>query len=372
MHDSEGSDAVESPEFPLSPAEIDELREGVLAWYRSSARDLPWRRTRDPYRIWLSEVMLQQTRVEAVKPYYRRFLERFPTVEALAAAPEDEVLAAWSGLGYYARARALHRAAREVVERWDGRLPADEAALRQLPGFGPYTVAAVGSIAFGLPLAAVDGNIARVLSRWLCLEGDARSPARMNELRRVAAWLLPPESAGDWNQALMELGATLCLPRRPACLVCPASVHCRARRQGRQHAIPAPRRAKERPVIRLAAALVLGDEGVLLARRPPEGLFASLWELPSVELGEEDDPREALSRFLGPEVGEELGRTEQVLTHRELRTVVYRLHPVGSVHVREPYVEFRWVDPAGEPPGGLSSAARKALAAAGIRLRRGR
>src|SRR5690606_29551090 len=152
-----------------------------------------------------------------------------PILEALAAAPEDEVLAAWSGLGYYARARALHRAAREVVERWDGRLPADEAALRQLPGFGPYTVAAVGSIAFGLPLAAVDGNIARVLSRWLCLEGDARSPARMNELRRVAAWLLPPESAGDWNQALMELGATLCLPRRPACLVCPASVHCRAR-----------------------------------------------------------------------------------------------------------------------------------------------
>lgn len=359
-----------SPSIP--PRALRALQKDVLAWYRRSARDLPWRRTRDPYRIWVSEIMLQQTRVEVVRPYWQRFLERFPTVEALANAPEDEVLAAWSGLGYYGRARSLHRAAKAVVERHGGTLPADAAALAQLPGFGPYTVAAVGSIAFGLPLAAVDGNIARVLARWLCLEGDPRAGAQRARLQRAAEAFLPPELAGDWNQALMELGATLCLPRRPACLVCPASVHCRARRQGRQHAIPAPRRAKERPVIRLAAALVLGDEGVLLARRPPEGLFASLWELPSVELGEEDDPREALSRFLGPEVGEELGRTEQVLTHRELRTVVYRLHPVGSVHVREPYVEFRWVDPAGEPPGGLSSAARKALAAAGIRLRRGR
>jgi len=354
--------------MPLSPAEIDELRKSVLGWYDRSARDLPWRRTRDPYRIWLSEVMLQQTRVEAVKPYYARFLRRFPTVEALAAAPEDEVLAAWSGLGYYARARALHRAARQVVERWGGRLPADAAALGSLPGFGPYTVAAVGSIAFGLPLAAVDGNVARVLSRWLCLEGDARAPARMNELRRIASALLPPDRAGDWNQALMELGATLCLPRRPACLVCPARAHCLARKRGREHAIPPPRQARERPVLRLAAALVIGEGGVLLARRPPVGLFASLWELPSVELAEGDDPREALSRFLGPEVGEELGRTEQVLTHRELRTVVHRLRPVGPIQVREPYVEFRWVDPAGKLPGGLSSAGRKALAAAGIRL----
>lgn len=359
---------METPDLPFSPKALDELRKKVLAWYGRSARDLPWRRTRDPYRIWLSEIMLQQTRVETVKPYYHRFLERFPTVEALAAAPEDEVLGAWSGLGYYARARSLHRAARTVVERWGGELPADGDALRELPGFGPYTAAAVGSIAFGLPMAAVDGNIARVLSRWLCLEGDPREPARMAELRRRAAELLPTERAGDWNQALMELGATLCGPRRPACLVCPAAAHCIARKEGKEGVIPARRPSRERPIVRMAAALVRRGESVLLAKRPPEGLFASLWELPSVEVGEADNPREALARYLGPEVGEEIGRAEQVLTHRELRVVVYRLHPPRPLGIREPYVEFRWVDPEGELPGGLSSAARKALASAGIRF----
>lgn len=339
----------------------------MLAWYRREARDLPWRRTRDPYRIWVSEIMLQQTRVEAAKPYYERFLERFPTVRALARAPEDEVLAAWSGLGYYARARSLHRAAKAVVEEHGGALPAEAEALAKLPGFGPYTVAAVGSIAFGLPLAAVDGNIARVLSRWLCLEGDPRGAPQMAHLRRMAAHLLPPDDAGDWNQALMELGATLC-GRRPACSSCPAHSHCAARRAGRQEEIPPPRSARPRPVLHMAAALVRRGEEVLLAKRPPEGLFASLWELPSVEVGEGEDPGERLSRWLGgAQVGEEVGRAEQILTHRELRVRVFALAPRRAPRVGAPYVEARFVDPA-HPPGGLSSAARKALRSAGIRL----
>lgn len=351
------------------PFDLHELQAEVLAWYRREARDLPWRRSRDPYRIWVSEIMLQQTRVETVKPYYHRFLERFPTLAVLAEAPEDEVLRYWSGLGYYARARSLHRAARRVVEEHGGKLPADAEALSDLPGFGPYTTAAVGSIAFGLPLAAVDGNIARVLSRWLCLEGDPRSASQMAELRRHAQTLLPPNHAGDWNQALMELGATRCSPAAPACLACPAQRHCRARREGREAEIPPRRRARPRPVLELAAALVRRQSEILLAKRPPEGLFASMWELPSVEVGAGEEPGERLARFLcASRVGEELGRVEQTLTHRELRVRVFELEAGEELRVGAPYVEARFVDPRLELPGGLSSAARKALRSAGIPL----
>lgn len=355
---------MESTPLPFA---LDSLQRAVLAWYRREARDLPWRQSRDPYRIWVSEIMLQQTRVETVKPYYHRFLARFPTVEALAAAPEDEVLGAWSGLGYYARARSLHRAARRLVEAHGGALPAEAEALAALPGFGPYTTAAVGSIAFGLPLAAVDGNIARVLSRWLCLEGDPRSAARMAELRRIAQALLPPADAGDWNQALMELGATRCSPAAPACLTCPARAHCLARREGREGEIPPRRRARARPTLELAAALVRRADRILLAKRPPEGLFASMWELPSVEVGAGEEPGEGLARLLGgARVGEALGRVEQTLTHRELRVQVYELWPRGELRVGAPYVAHRFVDPRGELPGGLSSAARKALRVVGV------
>lgn len=350
------------------PFEIDELQDRLLAWYRQNARDLPWRRTRDPYRIWVSEIMLQQTRVETVKPYYRRFLERFPTVEALAEASEDEVLGAWSGLGYYARARSLHRCARLLVEQHGGVLPASAEALSTLPGFGPYTTAAVGSIAFGLPLAAVDGNIARVLSRLLCLEGDPRSAPRMAELRRLAQDLLPKEEAGDWNQALMELGAILCTAGRPACLVCPARALCRAKKEGREGEIPPRRRTRERPLLAFAAGLMRREGKILLAKRPPEGLFASTWELPAVELGKGDVPRELLSAYFegAVVVGEKLGRVQQALTHRELCVEVYELRARGKLRVGEPYVEYRFVNLPSELPGGLSSAARKALRAAGI------
>jgi len=355
---------------PFTAAEVRRMHGGLLGWFGEVARDLPWRRTRDPYEIWVSEVMLQQTRVETVKRYYEPFLTRFPTVEALAAAPLDDVLARWSGLGYYARARSLHRAAVEVVERFGGRLPRDAAALASLPGFGPYTVAAVGSIAFGLDLAAVDGNVARVFTRWTEREGDPREPKALAHFRELGAALLPAGRAGDWNQALMELGASLCAPGSPSCDGCPVARSCRALRAGRQEELPPRRKAKPRHSLRLAAALVRRGDEVLLAKRPGEGLFASMWELPAVAFSDGEDARATLGAWLGgASVGAEPAAVvEQTLTHRELELAVYAID-AGELQrrgwrVAEPYVDARWCGLDEDPPGGLSSVTKKALRAA--------
>ncbi len=341
----------------------------MLTWYREVRRDLPWRRTNDPYAIWISEVMLQQTRVETVRGYYERFLGRFPTVEALAAAPIDEVLSQWSGLGYYARARSLHRAAAMIVEEHGGALPADPKALAALPGFGPYTVAAVGSIAFGLDLPAVDGNVARVFTRWTCREGDPRDAKALAHFRRLGQTLLPSGDAADWNQALMELGASLCSPGNPACLGCPAAFACRAHLAGRERELPPRRKAKERPILHLAAALIRRGDEILLARRPDSGLFASLWELPAVELAGDASPREQLARWLARASDAAIvaenpaSEVVQTLTHRELALTVYdvELRRDAALRIAEPYVDARFVDPEGPLPGGLSSVTRKAL-----------
>lgn len=357
-------DVATIPEIPWSTSRRRTLQREVLAWYRRVARDLPWRRSRDPYAIWISEIMLQQTRVETVKPYYARFLSRFPTVHALAAAGLDEVLESWSGLGYYTRARSLHRAAQAIVAEHGGALPAESAVLARLPGFGPYTTAAVASIAFGLDEAAVDGNIARVLSRWLGWEGDPRTSKGLRILRGVASELLPTGEAGDWNQALMELGATLCAPRRPACLTCPAAKFCVARAEGKQEQIPPPRKQAERPELHWAAALVSDGERVLLAKRPDSGLFASLWELPTVEVGPGEDEGQALARWLGASLVEKepLAVVAQALTHRQIRVSVFALRNVETLRVAAPYVDWRFADRDGaELGGGMASLTRKAL-----------
>lgn len=351
------------PPIDLDGEEIAALQTSLLGWYRANRRDLPWRRTRDPYAIWVSEIMLQQTRVETVKPYWGAFLGRFPTVEALAAASLDDVLAQWSGLGYYTRARSLHSAARMVVERYGGRIPADATELGKLPGFGPYTTAAVGSIAFGLDEPAVDGNVARVFSRWLCRDGNARGAKALADFRKVGRQLLPSGEAGDWNQALMELGATLCSPGVPACFDCPVSTHCRARLAGREREIPARLKAKERPKLRLAAAWIGQGDEVFLARRPNQGLFASLWELPSVEVQEEGaDERELLASWLGEghSVAEAVGTVQQTLTHREYEVAIYRVE-AARPSAGAPYVDAGFCDPWRAPPGGISSVTRKAL-----------
>lgn len=255
------------------------LRKDLLRWYRRNARDLPWRRTRDPYAIWVSEAMLQQTRIDVATPYYRRWMQRFPTIEALAQADPEDVLRAWAGLGYYSRARNLHAAARQVAA--DGaRMPRSAAALRKLPGIGAYTAGAIASIAFGQRVAAVDGNVVRVLARLNAWPGAAASPTLKAKVDRAAAALVPAEAPGDWNQALMDLGATVCTPRSPRCDACPAAALCRAKARGLQQRIPAPKAAFRPPVERRAFAVVEHAGRILLVRNPSRGLLADLWSLP--------------------------------------------------------------------------------------------
>jgi len=265
----------------------------LLHWFRAHRRELPWRASRDPYRVWVAEIMLQQTRIAAVMPYYERFLAVFPTVEALARAAQDDVLRLWSGLGYYSRARNLHHAAREIVERHSGRFPRAHDAALALPGIGGYTAAAVLSIAYDEPLAVVDGNVARVLARLAAIRGDLREPRRWRELSRTAQDFLAPgmparESPGDWNQALMELGEVVCTPQIPRCPACPAARSCQALGRGLTHEIPAPRKKRAAVRVRIAAAILRDPRGRTLLVRDPgahdDVLFSRMWQFPAVEV----------------------------------------------------------------------------------------
>src|SRR5450631_130661 len=262
---------------PSQPREDAELRRALLGFYDAQARDLPWRRSRDAYAIWVSEVMLQQTQGAVVLRYWAPFLLRFPTVRALAEAPLEAVLASWRGLGYYARARNLHRAAQAVVAEHAEQLPASAEALAALPGFGRYTVGAVSSIAFGLPEPVVDGNVARVLSRLYAVEGAPGEPARERALWAHAGRLVKGERPGDWNQALMELGATLCRVSQPLCLLCPVRPQCLAHRLGKVDVLPPRRAAPKRRALRMAVAVARRRGRLLLGRRPARGLFGGLW-----------------------------------------------------------------------------------------------
>ncbi|MBV6717089.1 A/G-specific adenine glycosylase [Paenibacillus chitinolyticus] len=260
----------------------------LLAWYLIHRRDLPWRRSRNPYYIWISEVMLQQTRVDTVIPYFHRFVDLFPTVEALAVAPEDEVLKAWEGLGYYSRARNLQQAVREVHERYGGIVPDTKEDISSLRGVGPYTSGAILSIAYNKPEPAVDGNVMRVLSRYFLIEDDIAKPAARVGMERLARDLIPEGSAGDFNQALMELGAMVCTPRSPQCLTCPVMDHCSGRLAGREETLPVKSKAKPPKPERRLVALIEGEGEnagrILIRQRPQEGLLARMWELPHVEL----------------------------------------------------------------------------------------
>jgi A/G-specific adenine glycosylase len=254
----------------------------LLAWYRRHRRDLPWRRTRDPYAIWLSETMLQQTRVATVIPYYHAFLGEFPDIRRLAEAPLERVLGRWSGLGYYTRARHLHAAARAVVARHGGRVPDDETALGALPGIGRYTRGAILSIAFDRPAPVLDGNVARVLVRCFAIPGDARRPAVARRLWELAAGLVPPRAPGEFNQALMELGALVCLPRGPRCSGCPLRARCRAFLTGRVERYPTPRARRPAAVRHAAAAILESARGIWLESVGP-GVNHGLFDLPAVD-----------------------------------------------------------------------------------------
>ncbi|MCB9778109.1 MAG: A/G-specific adenine glycosylase [Alphaproteobacteria bacterium] len=353
----------------------------LLAWYDRHHRALPWRAEtpaeRDAYRTWLSEIMLQQTRVETVKPYYAAFLDRFPTVDDLADADLDRVLELWSGLGYYSRARNLHHAARQVRDA--GGFPGDLAGLRGLKGVGPYVAGAIASIALGLDAAAVDGNVVRVLSR-LWAHGEAGLHPGHKGVWALAEAMLPPGRAGDFNQALMDLGSGICTPRAPRCGACPLAADCDARAGDRVDAFP-PVKVRRVAPARTGVAVVLERRGrVLLARRPEEGLFGGLYELPGglLEEGEAVEPgaQRLVEERLGLPIRVEarLGEVQHTLTHMRLTLHVLRVAtgaPVaGEVDAPVPDLDHRWYTAStwirADDPGalGLSTLARKALAVA--------
>jgi A/G-specific adenine glycosylase len=275
---------------------LSRFRKNLLAWFGQFQRELPWRRDKDPYRIWLSEIMLQQTRVAAAIPYYERFITHFPDVQSLAEAPQDQVLRLWSGLGYYSRARNLQKAAEQIVARHGGRFPESTEGALALPGIGNYTAAAILSIAYNKKLAVLDGNVARVLARLAAIQGDLRAGSRWKQLQDTANTLLDPRSPGDWNQAVMELGATLCTPQSPQCLLCPVGNLCEARKQGLVDSIPAKRIKRATEVITLTAVVFVDPQGNTLLLPPPKtpvkdashanvtALLSRLWHFPTIEV----------------------------------------------------------------------------------------
>jgi A/G-specific adenine glycosylase len=343
------------------PREPATLQRRLLDWYRRHHRDLPWRRTKDPYRVWVSEVMLQQTTVKSVLPYYERFLERFPTVQALAGASEHEVLASWSGLGYYHRARNLQRGARHVLERHGGSFPGTLEAALAVPGVGLYTASAVLSIALDVPLPVVDGNVRRVLSRVFALRGPEwrKDAAFYNRAEEV----LERQAPGEWNQAVMELGATVCVPRRPACPACPLRWECRALALAVQEELPEGR-ARRAPVdVTVAAALVEKEGRVLLVRRAEGRLMGRMWEVPQtslesrglVDLARELQERHGLELTPGPLVA----RGRHAITFRRIRLEAYRARLR-----REPPADgerFLWATPGEIASLPVSSLTRKVL-----------
>ena len=337
-----------------------ELVHALLRWYRRHQRDLPWRGTRNPYRVWVSEVMLQQTRVATVIPYYERFLKRFPTIESLAKAREQTLLECWSGLGYYRRARMMGAAARKVVSEHGGVFPKSFEELHALPGIGDYTAAAVASIAFERPCAVVDGNVIRVLTR---LDDDSRevtsAPVR-RDLQTRAQQLIAatgPRSRGAFNQAIMELGSLLCTRSSPQCLICPVAPYCKARRKGTQEQRPV-RPEKRRPVrLQLAVALVERGKQILLRQRPRgDPIMPGFWELPEVQA-----PRLKADCFcsLGIQKQQRLATFRHGITFREYQGSVYQ----GKLAVRAPD-GYRWVSPDRLKKLPLTTITRKALAVA--------
>jgi len=353
--------------------DVESLRPALLAWFRQHRRDLPWRRTRDPYHIWVSEIMLQQTQVTTATPYYERFLARFPTVAALAAASVDDVLAEWAGLGYYRRARSLHAGAQAMVREHGGEVPSDPEVFGSLPGVGRYTVGAVLSMGFGAVLPVLDGNVARVFSRWAAAPLAIKRPEDAKRLWVMAEALVPRveyedkthRDAGDWNEALMELGATVCTPRAPACDRCPVAEWCRARALGRVTEFPPVVEARATESLRRAVALLEANGRVLVTRREGK-LLDGLWEMPGVDLEPDLNAGPPLRRALGAlgvsdvQLADTGLRVQHSITHRRITVEVWRGTWTGKRPPATP--QLVWAD-ADAREHALTALARKVVEA---------
>jgi A/G-specific adenine glycosylase len=322
----------------------------LLPWFRTKARVLPWREKRTPYRVWISEAMLQQTRVDTVIPYFERWMQAFPSVEALAEAEEEAVLKCWEGLGYYARARNLHRAAGLIVERHQGRVPSDPDVLRALPGIGPYTQAAILSLAFQQSYAVCDGNVERVLTRLCAYDADIRKPATKQQLQSMMTRLISGHPPGEFNEAFMELGATVCLPRNPKCGECPLHRVCRACKRGLQDALPVKSRKKPVPTIAVGAAITWREDGrFLIAKRKSDQMLGGLWEFPGGKVEKGESVTDCIIRELkeelgiGVEVGEHAVRVLHTYSHFKLEMEVYHCTWRSGEPAALDCAGFRWV-----------------------------
>lgn len=353
----------EAAASPVSRPRDDDraIRRALLQWFRRHARPLPWRTRRSPYPVWVSEVMLQQTRVETVIPYYRRFLRVFPTLASLAKAPRERVLELWSGLGYYRRARHLHQAARILARHFGGRFPRDYAQARSLPGVGDYTARAVLSVAYNLPFAVLDGNVARVVARLGAFRGSFNQPRFRRAVERKLDRLLSSRQPGDFNQALMELGQTVCVPRAPRCPVCPWRRWCQAYRRGRPESFPAPRARRATRARHLASAVIRRGRQVAMVRGLDDGLLTDLWNFPSAFGNSRRAALRRLKEKLAAEVrgsirfGAPLGELRHGITYRAIRVHLYpaEISPDNSCGA------FRWFPLPRLSRAAVSQLARK-------------
>lgn len=295
-----------------------DFQDDLIKWFEQEQRQLPWREDRDPYKVWVSEIMLQQTRVETVIPYFKNFIENFPTIEALAKAEEEKVLKAWEGLGYYSRVRNLHSAVKEVHEKYDSKVPDTAKEISKLKGVGPYTTGAILSIAYGIPEPAVDGNVMRVLSRILSIWEDISKVKTRKLFEEVVREIISVENPSFFNQALMELGAIICTPTSPSCLLCPVRDHCQAFEEGVQSELPVKSKKKAPKPLAMTAAVLVNEEGkILIHKRPSQGLLANLWEFPNHETIGEFPQSDELSQFLNIEYGVKvkLGKVITTIEH---------------------------------------------------------
>ena len=354
-------------DMEINPSRRAAIKQDLLAWYRQEKRDLPWRDTTDPYRVMLSEFMLQQTQVETVIPYYRRFLREFPTVKALAGTPRDRVLKAWEGLGYYTRARNLHKTARFIVDRYDGAVPDAYDELASLPGFGPYTTAAVLSIAYDRDYAVLDGNVIRVLCRLFGIRDDTGQTRIRAMLQNLADNLLHRGDAGEHNQAIMELGATVCRPRAPCCGSCPVNDHCAAFRAGNADSLPVRAPKKPRPHYILGVGIVSRNNSVLIARRPENGLLGGLWEFPSARQMKEESLSETCIRAVREATGVDAAvrnrfRTvRHAFTHFSVTMHAFQCDYGGGEARAVNCSDVRWVAPDSLEDYAFSRANRKLI-----------